>query len=356
MAAYTTIDDPSAYFKVQLYTGIGSSLAVTFNDTDTDMQPDLVWVKSRTDNQNHNISDAVRGGTKTLYVNSSYFEETKTEAIASFQSDGFTVGNWEQVNDSGDTFVAWCWKANGQGSSNTDGTINTTYTSANTTSGFSIIKYTGTGSNATIGHGLGAAPKMVIIKKTNTSADWVLGQEGLGGWNYVMNLNSTSARADQSAQFQSTAPSSSVITLGTEGQVNGSGDTFICYAFAEKTGFSKFGTYEGNSSADGPFIFTGFRPAFILLKKYYGTTGGSGGGDNWILVDNKRNTYNIVDKRLYPNADTSEATADFFDFCSNGFKCKTTNGEINENDNFYIYAAFSESPFCTSSGVPNNAR
>ena len=342
--AYTTINKSSDYFNVQIWDGNdGSNRAMT-----TGFQPDWVWIKARDGTYDHHLYDAVRGATYAVASNTNAAQATKTNGLKSFTSDGFTLGGDAGVNDVSLDYVGWSWKAGGgQGSSNTDGSINTTYTSANTTSGFSISQYTGTGSNATIGHGLGVAPAAVMIKKTNTTSDWVVGQNGMGGWNYVTNLNSASGRADQANQFQSTAPSSSVITLGTESQINQSGATFICYAFAEKKGFSKFGTYTGNGNADGAFIFTGFKPSWLLIKRIVG------GDAPFCIFDNKRNGYN-PNKLLLANNTNVESSANF-DILSNGFKTRTTDGEWNGSGNTYVYMAIGQS-LVGSNNIPATAR
>ena len=345
--AYTTINKSSDYFNTKLYTGNATDNTAI---TGVGHQPSFLWGKNMTDNgTNWYLIDAVRGVTKEINSNNTDAEGTDATLIKSFNADGFTLGDGS-LNQSGKEFISWNWKANNQGSSNTDGTINTTYTSANTTSGFSIIKYTGTGSNATIGHGLGVAPKMVMIKETSASSDWVVGHDGMGGWNYVMNLNSNSARANQSAQFQSTAPSSSVITLGTEAQVNGSGDTFICYAFAEKTGFSKFGSYVGNGNADGTFIYTGFKPGFVLIKEATGSV------EHWYLFDSKRDGFNGSNPEINADLSNTESAGSRIDILSNGFKPRQNNTSVNNGNSTYIYMAFAEEPLVASNGTPATAR
>jgi hypothetical protein len=335
---------PKDYFNTILYDGNGSTNA----RTGLGFEPDWIWIKNNTGDHDHYLFDQVRGTTKHIRSNTNNAEGTAS-GVTSFDSDGFTLGSSDGMNENGRNFVAWNWRASGsQGSSNTDGSINTTYTSASTTSGFSISTYTGTGSNATIGHGLGVAPEAVMIKKTNTTSDWVVGQNGMGGWNYVTNLNSASGRADQANQFQSTAPSSSVITLGTESQINQSGATFICYAFAPKTGYSKFGTYTGNGNADGTFVYTGFKPSWLLIKRIVG------GDAPFCIFDNKRPGYN-TNKLLLANNTNVESSANF-DILSNGFKTRTTDGEWNGSGNTYVYMAFAESPIVSSNGVPAVAR
>ena len=348
--AYTTINKSTDYFNTKLYTGSGSAQSLT----GVGFQPDWIWIKNRSYADHHKVVDRVRwvSSSNSAQLSTNQNSAAGTQAIiTSFDSDGFTLTTgdrgWNSSN--GDNFVSWNWKANGQGSSNTDGTINTTYTSANTTAGFSISQYTGTGSNATIGHGLGAAPKLVIIKKTNTTADWLIGQEGLGGWNYVLNF-SVSGRADQSAQFQSTAPSSSLITLGTDGQVNGSGATYICYAFAPKTGFSKFGSYQGNGQqSDNAFVYTGFKPALVIIKRRDQDT-------NWVMFDTARDTYNEGSKVLLPDNSAAETSgSQKIDFLSNGFKIRSSGNNTGDSSP-YIYMCFAEAPLVGSNNVPATAR
>ena len=342
--AFTTIDKSTEYFNTKLYTGNGSTNA----QTGVGFQPDMTWIKSRSNNTDHVITDAVRGVTKEIRPNKTDYEDTASNGLTTFGTDGFTVGDWTVVNLNSETYSAWNWKANGQGSANSDGTITTTYTSANTTNGVSIIKYTGTGSNGTIGHGLGVAPQSVIIKKLNTAADWVIGNNGMGGWNYVMNF-STSPRADQTAQFQSTAPSSSVITLGTDGQVNASGDTYICYAFAPITGFSKFGGYIGNGSTDGTFVYTGFKPGFLIVK-------GATVTDNWSMFDSKNLGYNAYNQVMYPDLNLTESNGLPIDFLSNGFKWRSSAAMVNGSSQEFIYIAFASAPIVASNDIAANAR
>ena len=310
--AYTTIDKPTDYFKTVLYTG---------NDTDNrtisgvGFQPDWVWIKSRSDGYQHYLVDVVRGSTKVLFSDSNSSEQTRVSAIKSFASDGYVLGQEAQVNGNNNTYVSWNWKAGGSASSNSNGSI-TTSVSVNQDAGFSIVSYSGNSSNgATIGHGLGAAPKMVIIKKRSDSAQWAVGGTNIDStFNGYMFLDSTGSIATSDNVFNDTAPSSSVVTLGTTGDSNANGQTYISYCFAEKQSYSKFGSYTGNNNADGAFIYTGFSPAFIIIKK----TSGSGG---WQLRDNKRTAYgNETKNLLYASATSTEQTTDGFDFLSNGFK------------------------------------
>ena len=346
--AYSSIIKPTDYFNTKLYTGNGSTNAIT----GVGFQPDWVWIKDRGDTHDHNAYDAVRGVTKMITPNENYAESTVAASLTSFDSDGFTLGNVARSNASGGSLVSWNWKANGQGSSNTDGSINTTYTSANTTSGFSIIKYTGNStSGATIGHGLGAVPKVFMCKKINSSGDSWRVYTAMTGNQSQLALDQTSAAdSGNTSMWNSTTPTSSLITLGNHTGVNGNTDTFICYAFAEKKGFSKFGSYTGNGSTDGPMIYTGFKPAFVIIK-------GSSNTENWHMYDNKRDTGNPTDQALQPNTNSAEFTeTNVLDFLSNGFKLRVTGGGHNGSGVSYIYMAFAEEPLVSSNGVPNTAR
>jgi hypothetical protein len=348
--AYTTIDDPSAYFKVQLYTGNGSANhAITFDDTDTDMQPDLVWIKNRDATDKHCLFDAPRGATKLLSCNEVIAEATDADTLDSFTSDGFQVDADVKVNTNTEKYVAWCWKANGSGSSNTAGSINTTATSANTTSGVSIMTYTGNGTNgATLGHGLGAVPHMMIVKHRETPDEWWDTYHQAMGNADVMFLNSADAKSDQS-YFYDTTPSSTLVTVAGVGSINDSGELYVMYCFAPVQGFSKFGSYVGNGNADGPFIYTGFRPAFLMLKD-------SGSSAAWRISDNKRLGYNVDNNDLEADTTAVEGTDDNLDILSNGFKIRRSVGGLNTSGNVNIYMAFAEAPFVNSNGVPCNAR
>jgi hypothetical protein len=340
--AYTTINKSSDYFNTVLWTtdGTGNKALTTGHSTD------MVWIKFRDYAYDHRIYDDVRGVTKKIIPNKTDAESTTTD-LASFDTNGFTVGS--NLNSSGEGgLVGWSWKANGQGSSNTDGTINTTYTSANTTSGFSISQYTGTGSAATIGHGLGVTPKMIIVKRTNTTGGWTIYHSSVGNTKYLY-LNTTDAEATASSIWNNTSPTSSLFTVGTDGEVNGSGSTYVAYCFAEKQGYSKFGTYTGNGNADGSFIYTGFKPAWIMLKD---TNSGSAG---WMMFDNKRLGYNVDNNALYPNANSAEGTGDDVDLLSNGFKARSTDAGINTSGNSYIYMAFGQS-LVGSNNIPCTSR
>ena len=346
--AYTAIDDPEAYFQVKTYTGTGSAASITL-DGDTDMQPDFVWIKIRSTTNQHRLLDSIRGSTNELYSDLTSKEETTAQGLTAFDSDGFSLGTDHGFNKDTETFVAWCWKANGSGSANTDGSINSTV-SVNTTAGFSIVKWTGDGSTgATVGHGLGVVPKMIIMKNlTESSRHWQIYHESIGNTHYFQ--FDTNAKLDDAGCFDDTSPTSSVFTLGSANRGNEDTKSFIAYCFAEKQGYSKIGSYTGNNSTDGTFVYTGFRPAWVLLKISLGTTG------SWALFDSKRDVDNPVDKRLFPDSGGAEDPGNDCDLLSNGFKHRTTGSGTNGDGYSYTYMAFAEAPFVNSNGVPCNAR
>ena len=352
--AYTTIDDPSAYFQTALYTGNSSTNVIT-NDGNSDLQADWIWLKERSSTSFHHVFDSTRGvggSGKALYPNDTSAEGADT-AFTSFDTDGFTLANTGGFNESGVTNVAWQWKANGgtTTSFSASGSQLAGTRQSNTTAGFSIITYTGDGNNnATIPHGLSSAPKFVIIKERNNATNWHVGHDATFTTGEIF-LNLTNAVAAAFGPFNKTAPDSSNITLGTDGSVNGSGDTYVCYAFAEVQGYSKFGSYTGNSNADGAFVYLGFKPAWVLVTA-------SNAAENWLIVDNKRTqSFNPVDGRLIPNSNAAEETnLQPCDFLSNGIKWRTSDGVWNSSSNTHIYMAFAENPFVSSEGVPTTAR
>jgi|DEB0MinimDraft_12_1074336.scaffolds.fasta_scaffold14426_3 hypothetical protein len=339
---------PQDYFNTKLYTGNGSTNAIT----GIGFSPSWVWIKSRGLARSHQINDAVRGAGKILATDNTGAEFTDTNRITTLDSDGFTLGSNDNVNGSSDNLVSWNWKANGAGVSNTDGSITSTV-SANTTSGFSIVKYTGTGSAATIGHGLGAAPQVVICKQLNSAQKWINYHKAIGAGNYL-HLNETDASASSSTVWNNTDPTSSVFSVGTAVNCNQSSGTYVAYCFAEKKGFSKFGSYQGNSNVDGAFVYTGFKPAWVMIKQ---ATGGNA-NEVWGIRDNKRDTFNPIAKSLFANNSSGDATTSthYVDFVSNGFKIRTgTENALNTNYG-YIYMAFAEAPIVSSNGVPAVAR
>ena len=353
--AYTTINKSTDYFNTTLWTGDGNS---TQNVTGTGFTSDFTWNKGRSGSGDHQLYDKVRGVQKMIISNSSNAESTNSIGLTAWSSNGFTVGS--DMTGNGSTFVSWNWLANGAGSSNTDGSITSTV-SASTTSGFSIVKYNGTGANATVGHGLGVAPKVIIVKNLDNGSgyEWIIGHSDLasGGTgfsaNWYMNGFGTGTRnQNATASWNSTSPTNSVFSLHSGATyMNASGEANIAYCFAEKTGYSKFGSYEGNASTDGSFIYTGFKPAFVMMKGI-----DSGGSDNWNLCDNKRVGYNAANWRLYPNANAGENSTSLVDLLSNGFKLRVSSTDVNADAKTYIYMAFAEAPLVGSNNVPANAR
>jgi hypothetical protein len=348
--AYSSITKPTDYFNTVIYSGSNSNQSIT----GVGFQPDWVWIKNRSSTPSHMLNDAVRGAGKQINSDSSNAELDRTY-FQSFDSDGFSLeGNVSDYNQNSSNFVSWNWLGANGTASNTDGSITSTV-SANTTSGFSAVSYTGTGSNATIGHGLGVVPKMIIIKNRSQSNGWITGHEKLDAtnpWHKYVELNSTSAVADLNTIWNDTAPTSSLFTVGTEAAVNNSGNNFIAYCFAEKKGYSKFGIYTGNANAEGTFIHTGFKPAFIMLKPT-STTG------NWFILDNKRNSFNVMDQYIRANLSNADATFSMMDFVSNGVKIITSDASINGSGVSYIYMAFAENPFVgndSGTAVPVVAR
>ena len=345
--AYTTIDNPELYFQAKAWTGTGNEIAITFDGSEN-MQPDWVWLKKRSASGIHVAHDSVRGATKRLIPNNNDAETTQAQYVKSFDSNGITFGTDSDINASGATAILWGWKAGGSASSNSNGTI-TSSVSVSTDAGFSIVTYTGNGTaGATIGHGLGSVPKWIIVKVRNTTNEWVVYHTSLGATKFI-EMNSSGASQTNSTRFNDTEPTSSVFSVGTAAGLNTNNDTHVAYCFAEKKGYSKFGSYTGNGNADGTFVYTGFKPAWVLVKNT------SGSGDNWILVDNKRLGYNPDNRLLFPNATNAEYTDNNLDLLSNGFKARVSY-DPNGSGNTMIYMAFAESPFVNSNGVPNNAR
>ena len=320
-------------FNVVTYTGTGSSLSVT----GVGFQPDLTWIKGRSGATDHGLYDAIRGVQKQLESNTTTAETTETTGLTAFGSDGFTVGALAQLNNNTATYVGWNWKANGSGSSNTQGSITSTV-SANTTSGFSIVTYTGNGTTgATVGHGLGVAPAMVIVKKRSSTGNWITYHVSTGVNQYLY-LNSTAAAATASPTW---AVSSTTITFQQAfSDYNDNGVTYVAYCFAQIAGYSAFGSYTGNGSSDGPFVFTGFRPRYVLIKR-------TDAANDWVIIDTARDPINLATKALFPNSSSAETSNGFYDddILSNGFKIRATNSVVNANGGTYIYMAFCESPF-----------
>ena len=333
------INKPDEYFNTVLYTGNGSTQSIT----GVGFQPDFLWFKNRDETQWHQIYDVIRGiGSTSYYLssNTTNGENSTTNSLTGVSSDGFSLGNNTGVNGSADNIVAWNWLAdNTSGSSNTDGSITSTV-SANTTSGFSIVSYTGNlTSGATVGHGLDSAPKMVIVKNRSITEDWfVLHTSASATAGSYLKLNLTDAvSSGNSIVFNNTNPTSTVFTVGSVNGTNGSGNNMIAYCFADVKGFSKFGSYTGNGNADGTFIYTGFKPAFVLIK--------ANASADWYLIDNKRSTFNVMEASLKANTSDAESTTiQDMDFLSNGFKPRSTSGSTNGSGTTYIYMAFAEEP------------
>ena len=357
--AYSTIDDPSKHFNTILWTGDGDTAA---NKTGTGFKPDLTWIKKRTDDvEDHALFDSTLGlGGKLRNPNGLAIQETagNNGYISAFLDDGFSVATngsdsakWAYLNESSDTFVAWNWKANGgTTSSNTDGSLTSTV-QVNSDAGFSMVKYTPAGANATVGHGLGVAPNLIIVNGVTTANNWRVGTDGLTSWVYRINLESQGAESSQANVWNSTAPTSSVFSIGTSSSVSDNGVEHTAYCFRDVKGFSKFGNYTGNASADGPFVYLGFKPAFLLLKRLANT-------DKWFTWDNKRATSNVIDNVIEMNEVGVENTdpAFYMDFVSNGFKLRNTFGALNASGEKYLYLAFAENPYVTSTGLPTTAR
>jgi hypothetical protein len=333
----STIKLPKSHFNTVLYTGDGND---NRGVSGLGFSPDFVWIKNRSNAYSHMIYDRLRGAGNYISSDVNNVEASGTH-MNSFDSDGFSVtrGSSSRTNENGQTYVAWNWKANGSGSANTDGSINTTATSVNTTAGFSISNYQGTGSNATVGHGLGVAPSLIILKNRDTDDNWRVYSRN-DATDYLA-LNWDGGSTDDNTSWNDTAPTSSVFSIGTDTNTNRSGDDFIAYCFAEVEGFSKFGVYEANGNVNGPFIHTGFTPSWIIFKYI------DGSGEWWWMLDSTRDTINPTTEVLYTNATSAEGTigsSGGVDFLSNGFKIRATNGGIN-SANTYFYMAFAEFPF-----------
>ena len=355
MAAYTTIDDSSAHFQTTTYTGTGSSTSIT-NDGNSSMQPDLLWIKQRNgQGTSHMITDSSRGVGNFLFSYLTNAETNSTIDVTSFDSNGFSLGTGASVNQSGGyLYVAWQWNCNGgTTSSNTSGTITTTV-QANTDAGFSIVTWAGNASNATMGHGLGATPQVIISKALGTTNDWNVYHRDLDAtapYNYLLSLHNTNARSAATGSWGTSLSDVNSNTFYKKYWINYN-TNMVAYCFAEKQGYSKFGKYIGNGNANGPFVYTGFKPAFVLLKNRDTTS-------NWFILDTKRNLGNVTEDYLMPSSDAAESTsldAADIDILSNGFKIRTSYSETNTSGHNITYMAFAENPFVTSTGVPTTAR
>jgi hypothetical protein len=338
-----TIDDGSQYFNTVLYTGNVTARSIT----GVGFQPDWIWFKKRSSPaQNHTVYDSTRGTNKILFPDATDAEATNSSQVTSFDSDGFSLGTGTLTNYNAGTYVAWNWKANGgTTSSNTDGSITSTV-QANTTAGFSIVTFTGTGLDATVGHGLNVAPDMVIVKSRDAVRNWPVYHRSLGG-DDSLKLNLTDATTTSLDCWNDLDPTSTVVHLGTTGGSNVSGENAVMYCFHSVEGYSKFGSYTGNGSTDGTFVYTGFRPAWIMVKR-------TDSANNWNIVDAKRDTINVMSKYVNANSSDAEASYNFWDFTSNGFKIRNTGSSFNTGT--MIYMAFAEHPFVSSTGIPVTAR
>lgn len=335
-----TIANGALYMAASIYTGTGANLSITNTVNNVSFQPDLVWIKSRSNALDHKLTDSVRGTTKALISNTTGAETTDTTGLTAFNSNGFTVGTGTQYNANASvTYVGWQWNAGGSTVTNTSGSISA-QVRASTTAGFSVVTYTGTGANATVGHGLGVAPRMIIFRARSIVENWPTWHTNLTSAAYVLTLNTTNAQASVPQVMNSTAPTSSVFSVGTSTGSNGSGTTYVAYCFAPIAGYSAFGSYTGNGSADGPFVFCGFRPRFFMTKRINGV------GDNWHIHDTSRSTYNIAYADLRPNTVDAENTTSYpMDILSNGIKWRQGGSDGNESGADYIFAAFAENPF-----------
>jgi len=363
--AYTTIDDPSAHRQTLLYTGNGSARSLT-NTGNSDLQPDWVWIKERDNAISHRVFDSTRGAGKRIFPNNDSPESTHTPAVTSFNSDGFSVGDGTSVNENGDLYVAFQWKAGGGStSSNNDGSYTSTV-QADTTGGFSIVKYGdassfSASSPATVGHGLGKAPKWILIKNLDGTRSWGVHHVSNGAGK-IMYLDLTNGVANSTGFDNGTLPSSTVFTVNTLNVANGNNLEYIAYCFADIQGYSKFGSYTGNANSNGPFVYTGFKPAWLMIRN-------TEDGEGWMLHDstvddsgtndagNPAGTKgNPRERRYQVNENQAEVgTTTAFDFLSNGFKLRTDTTSHNGSGHTIIYMAFAEHPFVSSKGVPVTA-
>ena len=349
--AYTTIDNPELYFQAKNYSGNASTNAITLDGSEN-MQPDMVWLKSRSFSQNHELYDSVRTATKRLYPNGTYVEDTNSTGVTAFNSDGFTLGSSNAINKSGETFASWNWKASGTSISNSSGSNGATLASAgikNDTAGISIVTYTGDGNARTVFHGLSSCD-MVIHKCLNNAENWGVQHKDIGAA-YQLQLDTTIAKVDKSGNGSMALPAANVFSVNNSGQW-GAARNYVAYAFRSVKGYSSMGSYTGNGEiTNGAFVYLGFKPAFIMLKKHDAAS-------YWSIMDNKRpNSFNTIDDTLKPNVTDAESDIGDFDFLSNGFKIYANTGNVNGSGSNYIYMAFAESPFVTgASAIPTTAR
>ena len=347
--AYITFK-PTDYFNTTLYTGTGSSNV----KTGVGFTPDFVWLKSRSNAQKHCLFDTVRGVTKTVYSDNDAAEVTEAQLITAFGADGYTLGTDSDINGNTWTYAGWNWKAGTTTGKTTSGeTITPTAYSINPTSGIGMYAYTGTGANGTIAHGLSSAPKFIMVKRLNVAGNWMCGGSIVGTGLSYNNLNNIGPKYDNATIWNSTLPSSTVISIGTYGATNTNLSTYMLYAFSDVKGFSRFGKYQGNASAtNSPYLYTGFEPAMLIIKRIDGS-------DGWTLWDNKRSTYNLRNKFFTPDTNEAEQTGStdhVVDFLSNGFKIRGSGGETNTNGGNYLYMAWAAEPIVGSNGTAGVAR
>ena len=366
--AYTTIDDGSAHFQVALYTGNDSSNAIT-NNGNSDLQPDWLWTKNRSSSADHKIFDSTRGVTKFLESNTTDAEGTQANLLSSFNSDGFTLGAGGETNSSSTNYVAWQWKANGGTTTSQTGSDIDSVTQANTTSKFSIITYTGasnadsdsdnnSGAYWRVKHGLGSTPKLAIFKKRSSAAAWYVWHHKIGGtldYKYIQLQTNRGVDTESAVLFGNTDWSSTEFEIGGWDVVNRDGSTYVAYMFDEVQGYSKFGSYTGNGNNDGPFVYTGFKPAFVLIKRAV-----DGGSSQWHTFDSTRNEFNVANKVLFPSTNDNESSYTGsdpqIDILSNGFKLRSSYNQVNASSGNYIHICFAEHPFVSSKGAPVTAR
>ena len=346
------INKPNLHFNTVLFSGTGSAQSIT----GVGFRPDWVWIKPRDNGSwSHNLTDSVRGAGYGIFADltgAEYNYGTGTNgSVRTFDSDGFSVGSATQVNNNSSNIVSWNWLAANGTASNSNGSTTSTV-SANTTAGFSIVSWTGTGSATTLGHGLGATPQVVLVKNRSEVYGWQMYHIGYGANNKYLSINSTDALATDAASWNNTAPTSSVFSVGASDANNKSSNNIIAYCFAEKKGYSKFSTYTGNGSTNGPFIYCGFKPAWGIFKRTNST-------GNWIMMDNKRSPFNEMQKNLFTNTDAAEDSStsyNDFDFVSNGIKIREDNNDINADGSTYIYMAFAENPIVGSNNIPTTGK
>ena len=365
--AYTTIDDGSKYFQTLLYSGNATGSRALTNTGNSDLQPDWVWIKERSSTSAHKLLDSTRGVSLALGTNTTNADESFA-FLSSFDSDGFTIGTSDgSTNASGDTYVAWQWKANGGTTTSQTGSDIDSVTQANTTSKFAIITYTGasnadsdsdnnSGAYWRVKHGLGSTPKLAIFKKRSSAAAWYVWHHKLGGTQdqKYLQLQGTNAVATESdILFGNTDWSSTEFEIGGWDVVNRDSSTYVAYMFDEVQGYSKFGTYTGNANDDGPFLYTGFKPKFAIFKA------SSAAGEGWAIRDSARDPFNQMSGKLSANVNAQEGTTaddNDCDFLSNGIKLRSNDNQMNKTGTTFVYIAFAEHPFVSSKGVPVTAR